>query len=117
MKPRTEDWENELWSLINIGDGTNCPLYESCQHRKHSKDCLSRDINYADAMHKFLDDDSLILPPLYKKFCLAPVCVESSKIFKLVKKLAQNYAEKAGVDTIPVKTEIIKKLCFDQPVE
>ena len=117
MRAKKEDWENELWSLINIGNGTNCPLYESCEYQKHNKNCLSRDISYNDAIHKFMDEDSIVLPASYKEFPRPPMCVMSSQIFKLVTQLAQSYKEKAGAETIPVKTEIIKKIRFDQPVE
>ena len=117
MNKRAEDWENELWSLIDIGDGTNCPLYKTCQHQKNSSYCLSRDEVYADAIHKFLDSDSLILPPSFKNIPKTPQCVASSRIFALVRKLAQGYTEKIGTKEIPVTTDIINNDCFDQPVE
>ncbi len=117
MRERSEDWENELWSLINIGDGTNCPLYETCQHRKHGKDCLSGETTYADAMHKFLDSDFLVLSPSYDKLPGISACAASSRIFELIGKLAQSYMEKVSVKEIPVDADIIKKLRLDQSVE
>lgn len=117
IKAGNEDWENELWSLINSSDGTNCPLYKSCEYRKHNKDCLSRNTAYTNAIHKFLDEDSLNFPLSYKECPSAPMCVVYSQIFKLVKKLAQSYSDKAGVETIPVSTKIIKSVSFDQPIE
>jgi hypothetical protein len=117
MKKIAEDWESELWSFINIGNGTNCPLYKSCQHPKNNENCLSRDEEYADAMHKFLDNDSLILPPSYRKLPKTPACIATSRIFELVRKLAQSYTEKIGSKEIPVPVDIINRVCSDQSVE
>ena|SRR4030067_600371 len=116
MKARNEDWENDLWSLINVGDGTNCPLYESCKHRKHYKDCLSRDIAYGDAMHQFLDNDFLVLPLSYDKLPKIPACFEFSRIFDLVRKLAHSYTKIIGLKEIPVETDIVN-VCDNQPIE
>jgi len=117
MKARNEDWENELWSLINIGDGTNCPLYESCQHRKQNKDCLSRDTACADAIHKFLDNDSIVLSPSYENLPKIPFCIATSRIFELIRKLAHSYTEKIGLKEIPVETGIIQNIYDNQPIE
>jgi Zn-dependent peptidase ImmA (M78 family) len=117
MKARTEDWENELWSLIDLGDGINCPLYKSCQHREKSSDCLSKNVEYTDSMHEFLDNDFFILPTSDKKFPKIPKCVASSRIFELVKKLAQNYTDKMGPKEIPVPTDVINNVCFDKSIE
>jgi Zn-dependent peptidase ImmA (M78 family) len=117
MQERNEEWENELWSLINIGDGTNCPQYKSCQHRRHNKDCLSRDVDYADAVHQFLDSDFLILPLIYDKLPRISACTASSRIFELVRKLAHSYTKKIGIKEIPVETDVFQNDCFSQPVE
>lgn len=117
MKAKNEEWENELWSLINIGDGTNCPLYNSCQHRRYNQDCLSRDTSYADAMHQFLDSDFLNVPLTYDNLPRLSECAVSSRIFKLVRKLAHSYAKKIGLKEIPVATDIFQNVYFNQPIE
>ena len=117
MKSRNEDWENELWSLISAGDGANCPLYESCQHRKNGKDCLSGETAYFDTMHQFLDNDSIITPPSFEKLPKLSACMVSSRIFKLVMNLAHSITEKIGLKKIPVEIDIIQNIYFDQPVE
>jgi Zn-dependent peptidase ImmA (M78 family) len=117
MKEKTEDWENELWSFIDKGDGVNCPLYPSCQHQENSDDCLSRDKLYADEIHEFIDRDFLILPSLYGKFPKMPGCNSTNTIFRLVRKLARNYTDKIGSAEIPVPTEIINQVCNDQHIE
>jgi Zn-dependent peptidase ImmA (M78 family) len=117
MKEKAEDWESELWSLINIGDGINCPLYAPCQHQKNGKDCLSRDTAYTDRMHKFLDNDSLVSLPPFKDFPKVAECMVNSKIFALIRKLAQSYTEKIGTKEIPVPVDIINRVCSYQSVE
>ena len=116
MKARTEDWENELWSLIDLGDGINCPHYKSC-YIKNASNCLYRDIEYADRMQKFLDSDSLLLPPSDKYFPKLPVCIANSRIFELIRKLAGNYTKKSVSKEIPVPDDIINNVYFDQPLE
>ena len=117
MKEEAEDWENELWSFIGSGDGINCPQYKSCQHQKNSRDCLSRDEAYTDAMRKFLDNDSLIPPPSYRQLPPMPACIATSRIFELLRKLAQSYTEKNGIKEIPVPVDIINRVFSDQSVE
>jgi Zn-dependent peptidase ImmA (M78 family) len=117
MKARNEDWENELWSLIGSGDGTNCPLYETCQLRQKSKDCVSGYTAYTNTMHKFLDKDSIILPLSYQKLPRILACVASSRIFELVRKLAHSYTKKIGLKELPVETDVIQHFRFNQPVE
>jgi hypothetical protein len=117
MKARIGDWENELWSLINIGDGTNCPHYKSCQYKKNRSYCLSRDEAYAEEMNLSLDSDTLFFSSTGEIFPKVPECVSNGRIFTLVRKLAQYYAEKLGIMEIPVQTEITNHICFDQPIE
>jgi hypothetical protein len=117
MKVGSGDWESELWSLIDLGDGTNCPLYESCQHRRTGKGCISRGSSYARMMHKFLDSDSLVLPPANTRFPKTPACVTISRILELVRKLAQRYTDRMGVQGLPIPTDVIKNFNFDKPVE
>lgn len=117
IKRRNGDWENELWSLINNSDGINCPLYESCKYRENGNHCLSKDLEYVDVMHKFLDSDSLILPPSLKTLPETPSCIANSRIFKLIIQLARSYSQKLGLKEIPVSTVISGKVDLNQPVE
>jgi Zn-dependent peptidase ImmA (M78 family) len=116
MKGRNEDWENELWSLLDISDGTNCPLYKSCQY-SNTDNCLSRNIKYADRMHEFLDNDSLPLPPSNIKLPKLPTCNASNRLSVLVRKLAWSYTKKIGIHELPVPIDSISKVCLNQPVE
>lgn len=117
MRGRKEDWENELWSYLNVNHGINCPLNKSCQQKDKNKDCLSRDIAYAGAMHKFLDNDSLANLPPVKDFPKVPDCMEDSKILELVRKLAKKQADKIGLKEVPVPIDITNNVWFGQPVE
>lgn len=116
-KERSGDWENELWSLIDSGDGTTCPLYETCQLRQKNKDCLSGYTTYADMMHQFLDNDYIVPQLSYEKVPKIPACVVSSRIFELIRKLAHSYTKKIGLKEIPVETDNIQDIYLGQPVE
>jgi Zn-dependent peptidase ImmA (M78 family) len=117
MTVRNEDWENELWSLIDQYDGILCPLQKTCQYKNNPNICLDKNKDYTDALHKFLDDDSCNLLPYRNTPPKLPLCIANSKIFELVRKLAQSYTEKTGAKKIPVPAEIIEKICMNQPIE
>jgi hypothetical protein len=115
MKKRTRDWENELWSYLNDGDGIICPLTESCQYHQKSSDCLSKDGAYSATVIRFLNNDSHILPTSHRTLPKMPAHIMTCRILELVEILAQNYSERIGIKELPVPIDIDEAF-FDQPV-
>lgn len=114
MKVRTRDWESELWSYLNKGDGIHCPVYESCQLRLNGIWCLSDHQEYYEARNKLLDDD--LADPSGIRF-KSGNCPESGRIFKLVRMLAEEYQAEAGVDRLPVPANLITRATDNLPIE
>ena len=110
------DWEDELWSYLDKGDGTNCPIYESCQFRISGGHCLSDDLEFAERMHRFIDRDSIPGSPDFTIDDL-PFCMTRARIFELVRRLANSYLDKVKIDHPPVPGDIIKNAGHDLPVE
>jgi hypothetical protein len=103
-------WESELWSHINTGDGSICPLVETCQDKATCGFCCpdnykifnalnSRDLNLAKSIEGF------------------PWNVRPGRIFQLIEMLATQYLEKARLYQPPVSDELIHHMGISKPIE
>jgi hypothetical protein len=110
------EWESELWSLINIGDGVYCPLQDTCQNGDNPNICLNKNEDYSKALHEFLDSDHLITPP-FTDFPKFPMCSVNSKLFMLVTELAKKYVKRIDPRLLPVPWVSDQEICSGRPVE
>jgi hypothetical protein len=114
---KTPRWEAELWSYLSRGDGVRCPVYESCPLRLQGEWCLSEHEEYYQLMNDFLDDE---IPDLTDPASIQfefPACPYSGRIFNLVRRLATKYQTEAGIDRLPVPTNLITHGDDDLPIE
>jgi len=117
MREGKENWEVELWSYLNSGDGLHCPLYKSCKIRKiRGNICLSNNIEFADRLHKFLDSDFINDSFDFNNKEL-PLCMGSAEIFKLVRKLAYSLQDNDNPDRLPVPVDLITNSYDNLPIE
>jgi hypothetical protein len=117
MGKRTPRWETELWSYLSQGDGINCPIYQTCELRLQGVWCLSDHEDYYEARNELIDDDDPdIADPagIELKF---PSCPRSGRIFRLVTRLATRYQAEAGIDRLPVPTNLITQAYDNLPIE
>ena len=90
-------WEAELWSYLSKGDGTHCPVYQSCRLRLQGEWCLSEHEEYFQLMNDFLDDE---VPDLTDPASIEfefRCCRHVGRIFSLVRRLAVRYQTEAGI--------------------
>jgi hypothetical protein len=117
MWGKEPEWESELWAYLSMGDGIHCPIYQSCQTRQRDVICFSEQIDYCETVSRFIDSDNPDLAyPEDIRFRL-PNCPISGRIFKLVRKLVNKYQVEAGLDRLPVPTNLITKAYDNRPVE
>ena len=110
-------WEAELWSYLSRGDGIHCPIYQSCRLRLQGHWCLSEHEEYHQMMNEFVDDE---VPDLTDPASIEfefPFCPNSGRIFKLVRRLAVRYQMEAGIDSLPVPTDLITHGGDNLPIE
>ncbi len=110
-------WEAELWSYLSKGDGIHCPVYQSCHSRLSGEWCLSEHQKLYQLMNDFLDDEvpDLTDPAsIESEFLCYPY---SGRIFHLVRKLAVSYQDAAGIDRLPVPTNLITHGGDNLPIE
>jgi len=119
MKPGTTDWESRLWSYLSRGDGVHCPIYRSCRTRVSGCVCLSDQYDYYARINRFIDNDhpdSLYPVSITPRF-RPPTCITRGSIFQLVRRLANSYAELAGLEQPPVPSDLITQLHPQFPIE
>jgi hypothetical protein len=118
MERKTPRWESELWSYLSSGDGTNCPMYQSCTIRGDNNiNCFSKNLEYFKLIGEFIDEDRIELDsPAIVKYKFFP-CPRSGRIFKLLRKLAHRYLKEAGINSPPVPTGLITRAEGDVPIE
>jgi hypothetical protein len=117
MEKKTPRWEAELWSYLSRGDGIHCPLYQTCQLRRNNAWCLSEHEEYCEAINRFVDDDDLDFPNLASFEFEILQCPRSGRIFKLVRRLANRYSVEAGINQLPVPTDLITQAYDNLPIE
>jgi hypothetical protein len=117
MERRTPKWESELWSYLNNGDGTICPIYTSCQVRGKKDKCFCENEEYFQLVNDFIDEDEPDLNFTSVSKDNFPTCPASGRIFQLVKRLANRYLKEAGIDRLPVPADLITRDCNDLPIE
>ena len=115
MEGRNPSWESELWSHLSRGDGTHCPVYQSCQSRLRNVWCLSEQEEYCQLLNEFIDNDDFTDPASIE--FEYPACRKSGGIFKLVRRLAVRYRKEAGIDRLPVPTDLITQADDYLPIE
>ena len=99
MAEKISEWESELWSYLNQGDGSCCPIRNHCQVRQEGGWCAD-------------DNRERISRLLYRKR-ISPSSydflehVTPCRIFQLVEMLAQKYLKKGRVRCPPVPTGLI----------
>jgi hypothetical protein len=117
MEKKTPRWESELWSYLCSGDGTSCPMYQSCQLRGSNVGCFSEHEEYFQLVNEFVDEDEPEFhAPSIAKFEF-PTCPGSGRIFRLVTRLAEKYQEAAGINHPPVPTDLITQDSNHLPIE
>jgi hypothetical protein len=114
---KVPEWEAELWSYLSQGDGIHCPLYWSCRLRLDGEWCLSEHEEYFQLMNEFLDDEAPDLTDPASIEFEFPACPHSGRIFKLVGKLAVKRRTEAGIDGLPVQTDLITHADDNLPIE
>ncbi len=117
MERKTPRWESELWSYLSVGDGTHCPMYSTCQLKGHSVKCYSENEVYIKSISEFIDKDELEPDNQAVGNFGFSACPRSGRIFLLVRKLANKFLEKAGVDRLPVPTDLITRTDDGLPIE
>lgn len=114
---KTPRWEAELWSYLSKGDGTRCPVYQSCRLRLQGKWCLSEHEAYYQLMNDFLDDE---VPDLADPASIEfefHGCQHMGRIFSLVRRLAVRYQTEVGIDRLPVPADLITHGGDNRPIE
>ena len=111
------EWEAELWSYLNSGDGIHCPIYQSCHQRLQGEWCLSEHEAYYQLMNDFLDEEvpDLSDPASIEFECRG--CRHMGRVFSLVRRLAVRYQKEAGIDRLPVPSDLITHGGDNRPVE
>jgi hypothetical protein len=117
MERKTPRWEAELWSYLCSGDGTNCPMYPSCQLRGKNFRCFYENQEYFHLVNEFVDEDELELHNQSISKFEFPTCQRSGRIFRLVTRLAERYQKEAGIDRLPVPTDLITRDSNHLPIE
>jgi hypothetical protein len=115
MATENDDWESELWSYLSMGDGVHCPLYESCQLRLQGVWCLSDNEEYYQKKNELLDNDDFELNDDIEFNYFG--CPKNSRIFRLVRRLAEHYKMEAGVTHPPVPENVITRAPDGLPIE
>jgi hypothetical protein len=114
---KTPSWEAELWSYLSQGDGTNCPIYHSCDLRLNGEWCLSEHEEYYQLMNNFLDGEAPDLTdPASIEFEFRG-CQHIGRIFNLVRRLAVRYQTEGGIDRLPVPSDLITHGGDGRPIE
>ncbi len=117
MKGKTGNWETELWNYISLGDGTGCPLHDYCLLRQKGVRCLSDAKEYIKRVIEVLDDDTINLNYLTHTDFYTSSCTGSSRIFRLVRKLARKYRDRNWTCNLPVPDNLILKATDNLPIE
>lgn len=117
MERKTPNWEAELWSYLSGGDGTNCPMYSSCELRRDNTRCYSENLGYYKLVTEFIDEEGLEMNNPSGQKIEFSTCPSSGRIFQLVSRLAQRYIKEAGIENPPVPASLITRAAGDIPIE
>lgn len=114
--------ESELWSYLNNGDGTNCPLNDHCEIQQNSGLCLNnfKDILGGSSGVVPLADtlDSELIDNLNESAgCDFLGNWVPGPIFELIESLANKYIEQSAITQPPVPTRIIDIFGIERPVD
>lgn len=116
MGRKTPKWESELWSYLSSGDGIHCPVYQSCQLRQNNVWCLSENEDNHRLINEFIDEEDPDLADAASIKFKFPTCPGSSRIFKLVCRLAYTNAA-VVIDGPPVPADLITRADDNLPIE
>ncbi len=117
MGEKTPRWETELWSYLSRGDGIHCPVYDSCKLRLGGLWCLSDHQEYYAERNKLIDNDNPDLDFSANIEFQSHNYPRGGKIFHLVSRLAVRYQIEAGIDRLPVPTNLITRAYDNLPIE
>jgi len=108
MRAESEDWQSELWSFVNAGDGKNCPGFDSCLSQRDGLGCFNNAEQRAKnrSIHLFVDRDDLDFS-LATTFPRLNSCPQRGRMTALVRKLAQKYYEERWDGNLPVPDNLI----------
>jgi Zn-dependent peptidase ImmA (M78 family) len=120
MKERIENWEIELWSYINKGDGLHCPMNKFCEIKQNTDFCFDNEItkkSFKD-LYKFIDNDDIDSAFLVSEDSVKiPTCMGYARIFELTGQLAKKYRNLYGIDSLPVPDDLIPVSYDSLPIE
>lgn len=111
------DWESELWDIISQGDGTNCPLYESCGYRTEGGWCLNEHKESFVTLSTFVDQDNPDISDLRNSMPEPCIFPRFGRIFNLIQRLVYKYHEQAGLTGPPVPSDLITRSQNNIPIE
>ena len=114
---KVPDWESELWRYLSSGDGETCPLHSQCQVRRQCDYCLSGNKEYIKVINTFIDEDEITLSSHELHRFDLMVFAREGRIFRLIRKLARMYFDKAVVQCPPVPTDLISLADDNRPIE
>ena len=114
MGQMTAALESELWSYLNRGDGTTCPLSDDCKSRRSCGWCFNDHVKEHTAQYNTnIRNEEDVFPYVKRMF---PKNSTPGGVFQLVEMLANRYLKKAGFDQPPVPTEFINSF-VNTPIE
>jgi hypothetical protein len=117
MREKTPNWEDELWSYLSMGDGINCPVYDSCMLRLNGIWCISDHEDYYEESNRLIDNDDPDIDYSTHVEFKSHRCPRSGRIFQLVSRLAYSYHIEAGVEHLPVPANLITRAYDNSPIE
>jgi Zn-dependent peptidase ImmA (M78 family) len=118
MRAGNEDWENNLWSYVNTGDGKSCPGFDSCQSLQDHPDCFNSDKQRVKnrIIRLSLDSENIELSSAGNIPRLAK-CPHRDMITSLVRRLAQKYRAERWNGVLPVPDNLITTSPNGLPIE
>jgi hypothetical protein len=114
---RVPKWESELWHYLSRGDGEVCPLYNQCRLKRQCAYCLSGNKEYIKVLNTFIDEDEITWSSHELRRFDLMLFVREGRIFRLIRKLAHMYLDKAKVQCPPVPADLIPLADDNRPIE
>jgi hypothetical protein len=117
---RTTDWEAELWSYLSRGDGSHCPIVDSCSVRQQGKWCFDDYIEeysqlYGTPTTGRHSNEVAVFQKFVQRYF--PKRWEPGRIFELVEALTDRCLKKYKFCQPPVPIELVNRLGIRPPIE
>ncbi len=119
---KAPEWESELWSFVNRGDGEHCPLYGDDTVGHCSKCCIKDTKEMFSGLHgtrvvgSNSDENELNVSRNLFEHKFIPNWVPG-RIFQLIEILANKYIKQAKLTQPPVITDLIKQFDISPGIE